>query len=212
MQVFDSINPLETALAPHGLMVMGHLPHPDNPQLSIVLVGADRGFWHVFTDAPESRDGLPDPIDRWSKRVLRPMAKECLFPSDGPPYAPFIAWARATNRFWQSPTGMLVHDTVGLMISIRGALIVDLHLPEPTVSDPPCATCVGRPCVTACPIGALSDTASYDVPACKAFIDSEPGTACITQGCATRLACPLSEAFDRQTEQNAFHIRAFRGN
>ena len=75
MQVFDSINPLETALAPHGLMVMGHLPHPDNPQLSIVLVGADRGFWHVFTDAPESRDGLPDPIDRWSKRVLRPMAK-----------------------------------------------------------------------------------------------------------------------------------------
>ena len=193
-------------------MVMGQMTHPHDPKLGIILVGADRGFWAVFTASPEASDGHPDPIDRWSKRVLRPLAKDCVFPSDGPPYAPFIAWARSSGRFWQSPTGMLVHDTAGLMISIRGALILDVTVPLAPTKESPCVTCIDRPCVTACPIAALSDAAPYDVPACKAYINSSEGAACISQGCATRLACPISQSFDRPTNQTAFHMRAFRGS
>lgn len=102
------------ATTPMGLMVMGHLPDPDTENRAIVLIGADHGFWQVFITSPEYLDGTPHPVDRWSKRVLGGLAREnggaCVFPSDGPPYAPFIAWAKKTGRFWQSPTGMLVHD------------------------------------------------------------------------------------------------------
>lgn len=195
---------------------MGHLPHPDIAQHTIVLVGADSDFWQIFTASPEYRDGTAHPLDRWSKRVLRPLAQEldgsCVFPSDGPPYAPFIAWARASGRFWQSPTGMLVHDRAGLMVSIRGALELPIHLPQAHVTRSPCTMCKDQPCARACPVGALSDTHAYDVPRCKAHIGSPQGNDCMTHGCATRRLCPLSQSFDRQSEQSAFHMRAFRGN
>ena len=202
-------------LAPFGLMVMGYLPHPDVAGQSIILVGADRGFWAVFTDAPEYTDGAANPIDRFSKRILNGMAGalkgRCEFPSDGPPYAPFISWAQASGQFWQSPTGMLVHAHAGLMISIRGALIVPQILPAIAPQDSPCSRCDLRPCINACPVNALSDQHFYDVPACKTHIASTAGSACMTDGCATRLACPISQSFDRPLSQSAFHMRSFAG-
>ncbi len=203
-------------LAANGLMIMGHLPHPDDAKRYILLIGADRGFWEVFTTSPEYDDGIPNPIDRWSKRTLDPLAQaakgKCLYPSDGPPYAPFIAWARASGRFWQSPTGMLVNDRAGMMISIRGALVLEGQLARHTAGASPCETCETRPCITACPVDALSDRHFYDVSACKVHIASPRGSACMTEGCATRLVCPVSKSFNRSTTQTAFHMRAFKGN
>lgn len=209
------IDRIQQYVAPHGLMVMGHLPHPQDATLSIFLIGADRDFWSKFTHSPEYTDGFADPIDRWSKRIIGRITDieggDSMYPSDGPPYAPFIAWAEATGRFWQSPTGMLVHDHAGLLISIRGALILRATLSPNTSSDSPCDTCAERPCVTACPVNALSDTHFYDVPSCKAHIASQSGHRCMSHGCATRLACPLSQSFDRPIAQSAFHMRAFKG-
>jgi len=199
---------IAASVAQHGLMVMGI----DGER---VLIGTDAGWWDVFCTSPEYGDGLKDPVDRWSKRVLGDLATqlgaEVQFPSDGPPYAPFIAWALATGRFWQSPTGMMIHDTAGLMISIRGAL----ELPEPMAAglagQSPCETCSDRPCVSACPVDALSATAPYDVPACKAYLDTAGGQTCMTMGCHVRRACPVSQSFGRPEAQSAFHMKAFRG-
>ena len=135
---------------PLGLFVMGAFNEGDG---AIVLLGAANTFWPVFTQAPEYSDGLPDPVDRWSKRHINALARShegnAVFPSDGPPYAPFIAWAMNTGRFWQSPTGMMVHDTAGLMISIRGALRLPISV-QPEATQNPCDTCADRPCATAC--------------------------------------------------------------
>ena len=209
------LDALTRDLAPFGLMEMGYLPHPHDAAQSIILVGADRDFWTVFTKTPEYVDGAVNPIDRFSKRILNDIADRldgrCEFPSDGPPYAPFISWAQASGRFWQSPTGMLVHAHAGLMISIRGALIVPHVLPTLATQDSPCTRCDLQPCVNACPVNALSDQHFYDVPTCKAHIASAAGKPCMTDGCATRLACPISQSFDRPSEQSAFHMRSFAG-
>ena len=199
----------------HGLMIMGHTADPDDSTRCIVLIGADNNFWPVFTQSPEYSDGRANPIDRWSKRVIGGVADgydaTLHFPSDGPPYAPFISWAQATGRFWQSPTGMLVHDRAGLMISIRGAMIIGFTIPLQPTTQSPCSTCADRPCINACPVDALSDAHFYDVPTCKAHIASDQGSRCMTEGCATRVACPLSQSFNRSSEQSAFHMRAFKG-
>jgi len=209
------LDTLTQELTPFGLMVMGYLPHPDDAAQSIVLVGADRDFWTVFTQTPECADGAANPIDRFSKRILNDIADRfdgrCEFPSDGPPYAPFIAWAQASGQFWQSPTGMLVHTYAGLMISIRGALIVPQILPAVAPQHSPCTSCDMQPCVNACPVNALSDQHFYDVPTCKAHIASAAGQTCMTDGCATRRACPISQSFDRPSKQSAFHMRSFAG-
>ncbi|ASM73364.1 ferredoxin [Pseudosulfitobacter pseudonitzschiae] len=198
---------ISSACAPHGLMVMG-------ASGGRVLVGCDVGFWDVFTASAEYSDGAPDPVDRWSKRIIEsiasPLGAATAYPSDGPPYAPFIAWAMDTGRFFQSPVGMMVHDVAGLMISIRGALIFD-HIPDfpPTPATSPCDSCTTKPCITACPVGALSAQPPYDVPACKGYLNTTAGQNCMTKGCKVRRACPVSQRFDRPYAQSHFHMKAF---
>ncbi|WP_299751102.1 ferredoxin [uncultured Tateyamaria sp.] len=197
---------VSAAVDPHGLMVMGHTS-------SKVLVGTDAHWWSVFTQSAEYVDAAENPVDTWSKRVLNGIADRlgatAHFPSDGPPYAPFIAWALDTGRFWQSPTGMMIHDRAGLMISIRGALEFTHEFKDASEGSRPCDACTDRPCVTACPVGALSAETAYDVPACKAYLDTPAGVQCMTRGCHVRRACPVSQSFDRPDAQTAFHMKAF---
>lgn len=202
---------LEDHAAPYGLILMGTL-HDDGDTLA--LLGAGPGMWPRFRASRECTDGNPDPLDRWSKRVIGGLCTRhgaaAVFPSDGPPYAPFIAWARASGRFWQSPTGMLVHDRAGLMISIRGAMRWPGRRPLASGATPnPCIACAHRPCVDACPVNALRAQAPYDVPACKSHLRAPEGVDCMSGGCLVRRACPVSQEFGRDPEQSAFHMRAF---
>ena len=203
-----NLDDIAAAVRPHGLFVMG----VDGAR---VLIGTDANWWDEFIASAEYGDQAKDPVDRWSKRILGALADQigaqAYFPSDGPPYAPFIAWALATGRFWQSPTGMMVHDTAGLMISIRGALEMPVAPSASRVAQNPCETCVERPCISACPVDALSATAPYDVPACKTYLGTPGGEACMTLGCQVRRACPISQRFERPHAQSAFHMKAFRG-
>lgn len=194
---------------PDGLQIAGHcrqegatvfLIAPDEPQ-----------FWHVFTASNEFSDGRPDPLDRWSKRVIGPWAAECraeaVFPSDGPPFPPFIGWALASGRCWSSPTGMLVHDRMGLFISFRGALIVDgLDLPTSLPRPSPCRSCA-RPCLTACPADAFAG--GFDDGRCHGFLATRAGSRCLNRGCDVRVACPISKGCGRLPEQSAWHMRQY---
>lgn len=211
-----SLTRINAAITPQGLMLMGVLPDPDDTRRSIALVGTDAGFWQVFTDSPEYHDEKRDPIDRWSKRILGALATalgaQAAYPSDGPPYAPFIAWAKATGRFWSSPTGMLIHDRAGLMVSIRGALVLAQPCEPDVPTQNPCAICTTRPCVSACPVDALSDRHNYGVHACKDHLVTPEGqSSCMQHGCLVRTICPVSKSFNRRDAQSAFHMLAFKG-
>ncbi|MWD26563.1 ferredoxin [Aquicoccus sp. SCR17] len=180
---------------------------------TILMLGPDEpGFWPAFTAAPEYRDGQPDPMDRWSKRVIGGWAATlggtALFPSDGPPFAPFYSWALRTGRIHASPIRLLVHDAAGLMVSFRGALALPARLDLPPAPPSPCEGCPA-PCLTACPVEALSPE-HYDLDACRDWLRG-PGTDCMDRGCRARRACPLSRRHGRLDAQSAFHMRAFLG-
>lgn len=179
----------------------------------IVLLGPDEpGFWPYFQSQPEASDGAPDPLDRWSGRVISTLAESLgatpRFPFGGPPYEPFIGWALATGRIWQSPVTLLVHDQQGLMVSFRGALAFDQAIDGAPAGRKPCDTCPDHPCAHACPVDAL-DPSGYDAAACKAHVTSPAGVACRTGGCLARRACPVSQAYGRLEEQSAHHMEYF---
>ena len=168
-------------------------------------------WWKIVTASPEWRDGAPDPIDRWSRRVLTGLADEldatALFPFDGPPWLPFQRWALDSGRAWQSPVMLLVHARSGLWVSFRGALALPFALDLAPLPDP-CKTCAEKPCLSACPAAALTE-AGYDLPACHAFLDSPQGQACLSQGCRVRAACPVSVRHARLPDQSAHHMSRF---
>lgn len=205
-------------LADVGLDVLGGFAASDDPDLpkgtrTLLLVGPkEPGFWPLFTASAEWRDGQPDPMDRWSRRVIGRIAcdlgAKALFPFGGPPYHPFYQWALRSGRCWDSPVRLLVHDTAGLFVSFRGALALKEPLTLPSPVARPCDSCADRPCLTACPAAALTG-AGYDVPACHAFLDTDAGQGCMTQGCAVRRACPVSRAYARMPEQSAYHMQQF---
>ncbi|WP_172299160.1 ferredoxin [Pseudoruegeria sp. HB172150] len=205
-------------LAPEHLEVFGAFhPAPDDrvPEdtKTLLLLGpAEPGFWTHVTTSPEFADGGPDPLDRWSARAITDIAEALgatpLFPFGRPPYLPFFTWALKSGRAWQSPVALLVHDRAGLMVSYRGALALPWRLDLPETPPCPCDTCATRPCLTACPVVALT-SAGYDLNSCHAFLDTPVGDDCLTDGCRVRRLCPVSQSYGRLPDQSGFHMRAF---
>jgi ferredoxin len=204
-------------LAAERLEVLGGFhPAPGEPGLppgtaTMLMVGPGPAFWPHLTAGPEWSDGRPDPLDRWSRRVIGRIAcdlrAKALFPFGGPPWHPFHRWALRTGRVWESPVRLLVHAKQGLWVSFRGALALRETVEVPPAAARPCDGCA-RPCLAACPAGALTG-AGYDVPSCHAFLDTRPGQDCVGRGCAVRRACPVSQGYDRMPEQSAYHMRMF---
>jgi epoxyqueuosine reductase len=192
-------------LAPHHLTILGGFHATPDDALpkgtqTLLMIGPGEGFWPHVTAQPEW-DGAQDPIDRWSRRVIGTIAcdlgAKALFPFGGPPYHPFYTWA----------VRLLVHEAQGLMVSFRGALALKEKTEVPGPATLPCNTCAA-PCLTACPAAALTG-AGYDVPGCHRYLDTAPGVMCMSQGCAVRRACPLSQSHARMPEQSAYHMGQF---
>lgn len=210
---------IETRAARDALAVFGAFhPTPDDnaPEGcgTVILLGPrEPGFWAHVTAAPEFTDNAPDPLDRWSERVIGALAAEvgghALFPFGGPPFLPFYAWALRSGRAWRSPVSLLVHDTAGLMLSFRGALTIPSRLPLPVPQgNSPCEGCTTQPCRAACPVGALT-AAGYATDACHRELHERDRAGCMASGCAARRACPLSRSYGRLAEQSAFHMAQF---
>jgi len=223
---------IEQALDPHGLRLRGGfvpdggdaLPAlPDGQRAAVVWMVGQLGSscWPAFGASSFASDGLPDPMDRWSKSIAGRLAERWggigLFPSDGPPYRPFARWAERAEPLVRSPIGLQIHPHLGLWHAFRFALA----LPALTVEDAakiaraaalprpnPCASCEDRPCLTTCPVGAFS-ARGYDVPACARHLHSPPGGDCLSRGCRARRACPVGRERVYLPAHAAFHMAHF---
>lgn len=211
---FDEI---ETKVSTTGLSVVGAF-HPeatdgvDEAIKTLILLGPKGPeMWWNFSASAEYSDGTPNPLDRWSERVIGALAEEfvaiAVFPFGGPPWQPFQKWAARGENAVSSPVSMQVTQGRGLWASYRGALGLNqrVDLPEQSTMSP-CKDCEA-PCLNACPVDAFAG-GSYDVPRCTAHLKSAEGTACKT-GCLVRTACPYGQRIKLPIAQRAFHIDAF---
>lgn len=181
------------------------------PGTLIMLGPREPGFWAHVSGCREFQCGNADPLDRWSERTISLIAKdlggEPHFPF-GTPTKPFTTWAVRSGRAWSSPVVLLVHDTAGLMVSYRGAILVPEVLELPATRSQPCAACADKPCLASCPVSALTAN-GYDLDQCHSFLDTKTGADCMESGCAVRRSCPVGAGYRRLNAQSAYHMRRF---
>jgi len=226
---------LEAAMLPHGLRVCGAwiptdadlLPSlPGGRAAAVVWMVGQIGSqsWNAFATSPIFSDGQAHPMDRWSKSIAEPLARNwgglALFPSDGPPYLPFARWSARAESLQSSPIKLQIHPDYGLWHACRFALALPTlksedaseaarvaHLPAADL----CRRCEGQPCLRACPVQAFSET-GYDVPRCAAHLHAPQGAACMSEGCLARRACPVGTPYRYAPAHAAFHMASFAGN
>ena len=208
---------VQAAVAARGLICRGGFhPRPADAVPgaagTLVLVGnAGPEMWNVFS---RERRNEPHPLNAWTCRVIGEVADglgaRALFPFDGPPYLPFQRWAGRAEPVHPSPIGLLIHPDFGLWHAYRAALVFaeKLALPPPDRRPSPCETCAEKPCLSACPVDALT-TGTYDVPACIAHISAPAGADCLDRGCRARLACPVGRPYVYVPAQARLHMEAF---
>ncbi|MBB4066925.1 ferredoxin [Gellertiella hungarica] len=222
-----TLRTIRAALEPHGLHLSGSISFEgDGPLLpdgraarAVVLIGnAGGSLWPSFSAWRASRpdNGGTDPLDEWSKAMLRPVAQgagaTAFFPSD-PPWQPFQQWAMRAEGLKPSPLGILIHPVYGLWHGYRGAFafpdVPDDFAPTGRAGDHPCEACPDRPCLSSCPAAAIRRE-GFDYVACRTFLGGAEGRTCLEAGCVARNACPVGGAFRYPAEQIRFHMAALK--
>jgi hypothetical protein len=214
-------HPVLTAIAREGFVALGWFtPKPADgvpevdaggPARFVILIGnAGPAMFRRF--ARERQTG-EDALDRWCADTIGTLAAtlgaRAVFPSDKPAL-PFLTWARASGLSHSSPLGLNIHADYGLWHAYRAALLFPIAFDLPASSSKhPCESCVGKPCLTACPVHAF-DGRSYDVETCVDHIASALGTECMEGGCLARRACPVGRQYAYEPGQMQFHMLAFR--
>lgn len=210
----NTFDTLSSRLTACGLMVLGITAEAGR---TIALIGhAGASIWpHFLAWRKMQQEDLADPLDAWSKAVITPIAEQfggkSVFPSDRP-YLPFQQWAMQATGMRPSPLGILIHPVYGLWHAYRGAIIFEAEtlIQEPQNLSHPCDLCVGKPCLSACPVNAFSGE-GYDVAACRKHLVSGAAESCMGGGCLARRACPVGQEYTYGDDQMQFHMRAFAG-
>ncbi|WP_395688076.1 ferredoxin [Aestuariivirga sp.] len=201
------------AFTPLGWFAPGPADHaPENAKFLILIGNTGPEMFRRF--ARES--GVATKLDAWTREAVSGLAADlgatAVYPFDTDPPWPFLSWARRGGAGHVSPLGLNIHSVYGLWHAYRAALLfpVVFDLTPPSPGSHPCETCVGRPCLSACPVGAF-DGAGYDVQACAKHLAREEGQACMARGCLARHACPVGQGFAYAPAQASYHMRAFLG-
>ena len=225
------------AVAPFGLNLIGVaapaaydvlVPAPyrlTGAATSVVVVGNGGGaFWAAFRAWAEPQPGFdvrPHPLDAFTRTVLELYALPVLaaygvagtlrFPFDAAePALSFVHLAEAAGLGRRGLLGILIHPEFGPWMALRGALLLDVVIAAARPADgfDPCPACVERPCLAACPVGAVSVAAGWDVERCVAHRLETPGNC--DEVCAARGACVYGRPHRYPADATGYHQRRAR--
>lgn len=231
---FDMFDDLNMRLGETGMEILGafHLDRDEalrfagseHEIIGLMIASCGQDMWQVFRASAQFGDRLPEPLDRWTKKVLEDIALESgaglVLPFDRP-YPPFQSWAKRASGICNSPLGVLIHPQYGLWFGLRGVLLVkvivenqqlDKLIQQTKYIESPCDRCIEKPCLSSCPVNAFGDS-SLNVKVCYSHLDevtiSKAEPDCLDDGCAARAACPVGVKHKYCAEQLRFHMKSY---
>lgn len=190
----------------HQLAAEG-LPVADYPRL--VLMGSSgSSIWdHLQREWMERAN----PFDEYSVAVAEQFIHQCLddAPSQlfypGPSRVSLIRLGELAGWSHPSPLGLGINPEFGLWFAYRAAFVTAAPLPvtEAPQSMHPCESCSDKPCISACPAGAVSPNSAFDITACYTFRVSS-NASCVDR-CHSRMACPIGREYQYPLGQIQHH-------
>jgi epoxyqueuosine reductase QueG len=186
---------------------------------SVVVLGNGGGaFWRAYRAAVAREPGRAeraDPLDAFTREVVTQaidglgdglgVGGRIVFPFEfGTVPVSFMTLAACAGLGTPSLLGVLIHPEWGPWMALRAAWFPPLLLEAPRPADgfDPCPSCVERPCIAACPAGAVSGF-GWDVPRCVAHRLSTADDCGL--GCHARLACVIGPEHRYPVEALAHH-------
>ncbi len=208
----------DNELADLGFQLQGVLSAPAGSKYGQLLVFGHGGhsLWqHVKIEGE-------DPIDQFSvSQLTRFMERincadyEFLYPGD---HLNLLDIGSQLGWYHISPMGIGINPQFGTWFAFRGVIAAntDYELSAKQTHDSPCVTCSDKPCVDACPVGAVQREGSFKLDRCITERTRE-GSGCAHQ-CLARNACPVGTEHQYTAEQIRYHygrslasIKADRG-
>jgi hypothetical protein len=175
----------------------------------LVLVGhGGRRMWEALR---KKAIETPDPVDRFSTSLTSTFIRDYLgnepvlwlYPNTAY-LVPLQSLGEAAGWSFPCPLGSGISPIYGVWFAYRAAFLIDADLPlvheAPAAS--PCDTCTTRPCITACPAGAVKPDA-FDISSC-ARQRLSPESLCAHR-CLARLACPICPEHRYTPSQIQYH-------
>lgn len=184
---------------------------PLNAYRRLVLLG--HGGRRLWTALQEWGMKTADPVDHYTLTITRQFIRDYL---DNPP----VCWLYPQTDYlvplqqlgawagWShpSPLGQGIHPEFGVWFAYRAAFLTTAELPlrvEPERPSP-CASCMEKPCITACPVGAVQ-AENFDVDGCARY-RLRADSPCADR-CLARLACPFFPEHRYTLPQIQYHYR-----
>jgi len=189
-------------------------PRAPGARSAIVLGNGGGALWEAAR-AHLAGAWTDDPLDRFTRDVVTAAVEDIagasvIFPFVASPTGlDFQVLAELAGLGRPSLVGVLVHPEYGPWIALRAAVLVprDVTAPRPADGFDPCPSCVERPCIVACPVGAVGPE-GWNVRGCMTHRLADDAH-CAT-GCGARLECVYGRPQRYPAEALAYHQAAAR--
>lgn len=210
---------LQAGLNMQTVLDIDCLPTPAQAALAAAAAGLEGGrqlllfgnggrdFW---TALGQFQASSAHPVDEFSQRVVQQFMAAALpdvryrilYP--GPSVVPLQQLGELAG--WHHPSPMMVgiNDVFGLWYAYRVLVMADSRLQPaaPVAAPSPCGACVDKPCVRACPAGALAQ-GTLELARC---LDQRLAAASsCRQTCLARTACPVASEHRYTDAQIHYH-------
>lgn len=184
---------------------------PAHRQRQLILIGhGGKTLWDaVKASGIRSENPIDDfsvrTVEQWFAQQFPGRAREIIYPGD----IPVDLQALGTIAGWHhaSPFMLGINADWGTWFAYRVVLLADTNLEpsRPLQGESPCARCADKPCIAACPAGAM-DGGSFALDKCIAYRRKASSRCKAT--CVARVSCPVgsSHRYGDEQMQHAYSI------
>jgi len=174
----------------------------------VVLGMAGSAMW---THLEERSSGTDHPFDDFSREAALSVSQRfwgdrsprILYPGVLP--IPLQQLGRVAGWACPSPLGLDISPLYGPWFAYRAVFFVKTPLPFTSVetAESPCRSCRAKPCLTACPAGAVHSEGAFQLDACLTQRLDDPSGCGVR--CKSRLACPVGAQHRYSDAQLDYH-------